>query len=553
MFENILKFLAGIGVFLFSVKLLSKSMESLFGGSIRKILNNISKSKIKNIGIGAFLVSTLQSTTASIALTCGFLNAQLISLFQGLAIVMGIHLASSLPMFLISFSTFNITKVFSAFIVVGVIFVLFFKNKKIKKIGDAIIALSLLFIGLDIMSDATAVLKTNATFINLFTTIQSPLLLCLIGLAFTLLIQSALATFAILSTLVGTASVLGIIPVESAVYLLYGSNLGTAITTAIFIGINNGKNSKRICVFHVFYVVVSLCIITILSFFDWISIFNFISQPAIRLAFLNLIFNLTTFIVLFPFLNQLKNLFKKIFRNKKNKDLVILDEFPDSDAIAMAMLKEAVSKKYNDIMHRVKDIYTHLTTDKPEIKLIQDKIEEDKIGIESLKKFILKFTLPTDAEHKTIENYNLIINQLDKVVNNCINILSVNYNNNKKTTFDKKQKSYIEKMFKQVELSEMQCLPYINDLENKEVSSLYKEIQKNSLIKETSEITLKAKMFIVNSSYATKYSIQKNTAFLFTINNLELIVSNFVDILIALDSESNDKKYEQLKLDIVEN
>lgn len=114
------------------------------------------------------------------------------------------------------------------------------KSPKVHHIGKILAGLGVLFIGMDMMGAAMEPLEQSEAFISLMTTFSNPLLGILAGAAFTAIIQSSSASVGILQTLAAG----GLIPFSSAVYVLFGQNIGTCIT-AVLASIGTNRSAKR--------------------------------------------------------------------------------------------------------------------------------------------------------------------------------------------------------------------------------------------------------------------------------------------------------------------
>ena len=77
------------------------------------------------------------------------------------------------------------------------------------------------------------------------TTISNPVLAILLGAGFTALIQSSSASVGILQAL----AVSGLIPLSSAIYIIFGQNIGTCITS-VLASLGANRNAKRATIIH---------------------------------------------------------------------------------------------------------------------------------------------------------------------------------------------------------------------------------------------------------------------------------------------------------------
>ena len=142
-------------------------------------------------------------------------------------------------------------------VMAGVILMLVGKRRSSKEIASIIVGFGLLFIGITTMSSAVEPLQDSESFTNLFVTLGSnPLLGILVGAVFTAIIQSSSASVGILQALAAT----GMIPLSSAVYVLFGQNIGTCIT-AVLASIGMKVNAKRTTIIHLMFNIIGTIIL----------------------------------------------------------------------------------------------------------------------------------------------------------------------------------------------------------------------------------------------------------------------------------------------------
>ena len=123
----------------------------------------------------------------------------------------------------------------------------FFKKEKIKIAGSLCCGLGLIFVGLEVMSSEQAFGNplVEKLFINIFRTIDFPLLLIFVGIIFTALIQSSSAATGVVITMVGA----GILSLDLALFIVLGANIGTCVT-ALLASVGANANSKRVALIH---------------------------------------------------------------------------------------------------------------------------------------------------------------------------------------------------------------------------------------------------------------------------------------------------------------
>ena len=109
------------------------------------------------------------------------------------------------------------------------------------------------------MGAAMSPLKESEAFISLMTKFDNPLLGILVGALFTAVIQSSSASVGILQALAST----GMIPLSSAVFVLFGQNIGTCIT-AVLASIGMKVNAKRTTVIHLLFNIIGTVLFTVI-------------------------------------------------------------------------------------------------------------------------------------------------------------------------------------------------------------------------------------------------------------------------------------------------
>lgn len=308
---KLLEFMAGIGIFLFAMKILSQGLEKSAGSSIRKLFTKISDNRLMGVGVGAGVTVLMQSSAATTVMILGFVNAGLMSLFQATSMIMGANIGTTLTAILISLKAFSISRIFSAFTAIGAFIVLFAKREKLQAIGSLITGIGLIFVGLEIMTSGMSFLSTSTAFHTFIARYDNPFLVLLAGIVFTAAIQSSTAMTGIIITLVSLQGG-SVISLSTAFYLIMGANIGTCIT-ALFAAIGAGVNTKRTAFIHLTFNLIGVLIflpIIIIANKGFIGIFTslFGTNFAAAIAVFHIALNVITTLILLPFVRPLVRL-----------------------------------------------------------------------------------------------------------------------------------------------------------------------------------------------------------------------------------------------------
>ena len=344
---SIFMLLAGLGVLMTGMKMLSEGLERSAGTSMRKLFGKISNNRFASIGVGAVATVLVNSSAATTVMVIGFVNAGLMSLLQATAIIMGANIGTTLTGVIIALSGFSLSTYMAVLAFAGVVLSMASKNDKIKKIGSAITGLGLMFVGLSFMSDAFKSQIIASALESVFLKVDFPLVLILIGIVCTALFQSSAAMTAIVVTMSGA----GIIPLSSALFVILGTNIGTCVT-AILASFGASTNAKRTAMIHLLFNAIGTVFFTVLIWIFrsqavWI-LERLSNNPQMRVALFHVIFNVFTTAMLVPFMKPLTRLATLLVREKEGDDSALKmyyidDRILQTPVIAVAQVTKEVA------------------------------------------------------------------------------------------------------------------------------------------------------------------------------------------------------------------
>lgn len=266
-FIILLNFAGALAVFLFGMKLMSEGLQKFAGSKMRSIMGKVTDSPVKGILTGAAVTTAIQSSSATTVMVVSFVNAGLLSLAGAVAVIMGANIGTTVTAWIITlFGLGESTSAFSLPMLLGAISLLFMFSKKnrLKSIGEFVIGLALLLVGMEFLQHAMPNLEDYPQFLATLGRLSdygfwSILLFVTIGALLTCLVQASAAMMAI--TLVMCYN--GWIGFDVAIALVMGQNIGTTITAnlAAMVANANGKKAARAhLVFNVVGVIFTLCV-----------------------------------------------------------------------------------------------------------------------------------------------------------------------------------------------------------------------------------------------------------------------------------------------------
>lgn len=282
-------------MFLLGMKLMSEGLEKATGSQLEYVLKKVSSNKYIAVITGTIITAIIQSSSAISVILIGFVNARLMSLKQTMWIIMGANIGTTITSQLMAI---DIGKIAPLFIVIGLLLLLGNKKESKYRIGEIVIGLGMLFMAMDLMAYAMTPLQQSKMAKELFINLNNPILGVLVGSVFTALIQSSSASVGILQTL----AIQGLVPLSSAIWIVYGQNIGTCITACIA-SYNGCRNAKRLTIIHILINVLGMMffipvcyLLPILPLIQQITPNN----PAMQIANLHTIFNIFSTLVLLP-------------------------------------------------------------------------------------------------------------------------------------------------------------------------------------------------------------------------------------------------------------
>ena len=344
----IITLFVGAAVFIVGMNMMSSGLKKSTGPGLRRLLKKIRNNRLAGLGIGAAVTALIQSSAATSIMAIGFINAGAMTIFQGVCIILGAYIGTTVTGLLASLSSFSISNYFILLAVIGVI-LMFIKKEKVKNIGEILAGLGLLFFGLHTMSSAiTNTPELTDAIKAFFGAIDFPLLLVLIGAIVTALLQSSSATSGIAIAMVST----GALGFNNAVYLVLGATVGTVITTLIAtIGGNvNAKRTGIIClVIRITTALIALAIYWPLAAnFDLeTAIPGVFGSASLAVALLLIAYNIVFMLAVLPFVQIFEKLSIKLIKDKDEekmkKALKYIDRrLLDTPTIAMMQVKREI-------------------------------------------------------------------------------------------------------------------------------------------------------------------------------------------------------------------
>ena len=342
--------IGGLAIFIFGMKIMSDGLHHAAGEKMRTILRAFSSNRFVAIASGAAVTCAVQSSSATTVMVVGFINAGLLNLVQGIGLMFGAHVGTTITAQLVAF---KISWIIMPAITAGLL-LSFIPRQRIARWSETVLGFGLLFHGMDLMSGALK--KINESNPELFKNAfkyftcqpdDNGMLLgfavigaILVGMIATMIVQSSSASTGIIIALGASGS----LEVYTAVALVLGCNIGTTITAQLA-AITANRVAKQAALANT----LSMFFGAILMYISFMIPVNGVpvffalldklgGEVPRQIANAHTVFNILNTLVLLPFIPMIATLCEKIIpvKNSKVKYQKLEPHLLDTPPIALA-------------------------------------------------------------------------------------------------------------------------------------------------------------------------------------------------------------------------
>lgn len=302
--EFIIPVSTGIAIFLFGMQVMRIGFEHLFLEKAKIWLRLLTNKPFLAFLMGIIVTAILQSSSAVSLITIGLTHTRVLRLREAIAIILGANIGTCITTELIAIDIYQIGV---PFFVIGVCLFLM-PHWLLKASGLSIGGFGLLFIGMETMQSILPMLKQTGWIEYMYTYASDGLVQGILsGTILTAVIQSSTATTAITMNLMYEQ----LIPLNMAIALVLGSNIGTCMT-AILGSIGTNRTAKQVALAHVL-----LNMLGVLVFLPLIPLLASIVQalttfPMQQVAHAQTIFNILCSLAILPFISYFERLVRFI-------------------------------------------------------------------------------------------------------------------------------------------------------------------------------------------------------------------------------------------------
>ncbi len=432
--------LCGLGIFLYGIGLMGQSLKVLAGSRIKNIIEKFTDNPFKGLIVGFIVTMLTQSSSGTSALAVSLVAAGLMTFKQSLGVLLGANIGGTvLPLIIAVSSKLKVMPIIAVLLVfVGATIVFFSKKKKMHQIGSIILGFGFIFFGNTLidMSFKTIVEGTyKETIENIFESISGvPVLGVVVGLVFTLIVQSSSCTISIVQGIYSS----GTIALKGGLAIMLGANIGTTIT-ALIASLGSNKTAKKVAVANILFKFIGVLVFGVILWIPFKHIIVWFNDSVLRwegknneliISFAHLGFNIVNSICFLFLLTPITWLCNKIIKGDDESDLEkSLSDYTlikRSPGLAIEFVKKAV-----DEMGRITKEYFKLTYDYSfeNIQGTPDKAawyEHQINGLDTrIHDYLIKLTQSDLRSNQTdiVSKYLDTIKDLERVGDHCTNIV----------------------------------------------------------------------------------------------------------------------------------
>ena len=369
----LLALFGGMALLLYGIRLSGEALQRALGGRLRSLLTGLSRNRVLAVVSGAAITAIIQSSAATTLMLIGFVAAGLMTFRQTLGVILGADIGTTFTVQLIAFRVTD-----AAPLLIGLGFTTTFVagRRVLKDVGQALLGLGLLFLGLKLILDNAGALKASPLALDLLAAVaQSPAIGVLVGALFSALVTSSAATLGLALAFAHQ----GLLPLDGAVGVVLGANIGTC-ATALTASVGATAEAKRVAVAHIAFKVLGAALV-----FPFIGPFATLvastaSDPARQIANAHTFFNVGISLLFLPFTPLAARAIEGLVPDDQQGEspfrVRYLDERSlDQPSLALGQATREALRMADVVQGMLRDVVPAMRTDNPEI--IEDVEQRD--------------------------------------------------------------------------------------------------------------------------------------------------------------------------------
>jgi phosphate:Na+ symporter len=340
---HLLDLLAAIALLVWGTQLVRTGIVRVFGASLRNVLAKSVSNRLAAMLSGIGVTALVQSSTATALIVASFVGQGLMSLPSALAVMLGADIGTSLMA--VVFSR-DLSWLSPLFIFVGVVLFVARQSSTVGRVGRILIGLGLMLLALRLVTQSASVLTQAPAVKALLSSLSSDLLLEItVGCLLSVLSYSSLAIVLLTATLAST----GVVPIDVALGLVLGANLGSGLL-AVLTTLNANIETRQVPLGNLVFKIIGVALVAPFVSLWLHNVRPWMSETATLVVLFHLMFNLIVG-VFFIGLTRFVGRWVEIWLPKVDKSTVAGRQ-RHLDATALETPSLAISCAVREAMHQ---------------------------------------------------------------------------------------------------------------------------------------------------------------------------------------------------------
>ncbi|MFM2275827.1 MAG: hypothetical protein RL211_1699 [Pseudomonadota bacterium] len=366
---HLLNLLAAIALLVWGTHLVRTGILRVFGANLRHILAKSVTNRLTAVMSGIGVTALVQSSTATALIVASFVGQGLMTLTSALAVMLGADIGTSLMA--VVFSR-DLSWLSPLFIFIGVVLFIARQSTTAGRIGRILIGLGLMLLALRLVTQSASVLTQAAAVKALLSSLSSDLLLEItVGVLLAVLSYSSLAIVLLTATLAST----NVIPIDVAIGLVLGANLGSGLL-AVLTTLNANIETRQVPMGNLVFKIIGIAVAA--PFVGlWLKTMGplLMGDPATLVVVYHLTFNVAVGIIFIGLTQVVARWVEKWLPKSEKNTMAGRQRHLDPSALATPSL--AISCAVRESMHQADVVETMLTGMLGVIKNNDRKLSED--------------------------------------------------------------------------------------------------------------------------------------------------------------------------------
>lgn len=308
--------------------MVSTGLNRAFGAVLRRIISNSTDNRFKAFGVGVFVATLLQSSTATSLIVSSFAARNVITISAAIAVMIGADVGTTLAAQVMSL---DLRWLIPVMLTSGYIVNKTMEASQYKHVGRALVGIGLSLLSLKTITMAAEPLKhSDAMHVLIMPLLDQHILAVVLSALLTWMVHSGLGMVLLYMSFVAS----GTVPVELGLYLVLGANIGSALAPVVMT-LRDIPAGRRVPLGNL--LIRSIGVLIVLPFMTTL-VFPLIREiednPARMVVNFHTAFNLFVAVAFLPFIGSMTRISEVILPDRPREEDESLPQYLDPTAFA---------------------------------------------------------------------------------------------------------------------------------------------------------------------------------------------------------------------------